>query len=84
MACDMTRFGRRAQESPAFLGYTLAQYRDGHGLTDELLAAELGVPIGDYWNLCTCGSVRVEHRAADLHEIATTFGADPDALARVV
>jgi hypothetical protein len=78
------RFARRCMTSPAFLGFALATYRDRHGLTDELLAAELGCTLADYWSLCACGPVRREHVTADLREIAPTVRRDVVALARVV
>jgi hypothetical protein len=77
-------FARRCMTSPAFLGYTLAAYRDRHGLTDALLAAELGCTLADYWSLCACGPVRAEQRDADLNEIAAHCRCDAAALGRVV
>lgn len=77
-------YARRCMTAPAFLGFALAQYRDAHGITDELLAAELGVNMADYWNLCACGAVRREHLTADLHEIAAHCRCDVVALARAV
>jgi hypothetical protein len=77
-------FARRCMTSPAFLGHTLAAYRDRHGLTDEALAAQLGVTLADYWSLCACGPVRPQHATADLNEIATHCHCNVTALARVV
>lgn len=53
------------------------------GFAADALAAELGVTLAGYYDLCACGPIRPEHRTSDLHEIAAHCGCSVQALAQV-
>ena len=87
LAEQLAHCAARASNRPTFLGYQIAAYQRTHGLTDELLAAELGILPERLANLRLCGRVRVEDAAQcadDIRVIAAHIGCDPRALARIV
>jgi hypothetical protein len=76
----------KASRDPSYLGHAIAAHQRKHGLTDELLAVELGVPVETLANLRLCGRLRVEDPAtfaADVKVVADRFGCDAKVVARI-
>ena len=75
---------RRLADEPDFLAAALADYARSQQLDDAALAAYLGCPMDQLDRLRLCLRPRPDRFLADIDEIATDFGIDPDALIDVV
>ena|SRR5579884_377336 len=75
---------RYVADDPDFLGSALARYCDAEELSDEELAARLRCSVERLVQLRLCLRPRLERFWADVQEIATAVGADPDELAKIV
>ena len=75
---------QRAQDQPASVAWALARVQVREGLSDEALAARLGVATVDLPRLALCLRPRAEHWTEDLAQIAGTFGLAPETLAAVL
>jgi hypothetical protein len=75
---------RRAQERPAYVAWALAQVQVREGLSDDVLAARLGIATVDLPRLALCLRPRPDKWAEDLAQIATRFGLAPELLAAVL
>jgi hypothetical protein len=73
-----------AQDWPASVAWALAQVQAREGLSDEALAARLGIATVDLPRLVLCLRPRPDHWAEDLAQIATRFGQDPEPLAAIL
>lgn len=51
---DLMRLARQARTRPGFLAEPLFAYQDAHALTDEQLAAEIGVQVEQLKHLALC------------------------------
>jgi hypothetical protein len=80
----LTHAARRAQERPAYVAWALAQVQVREGLSDDALAARLGIATVDLSRLALCLRPRPDHWAEDLAQIATKFGLAPEPLAAVL
>jgi hypothetical protein len=72
---------RRAQERPAYVAWALAQVQVREGLSDEALAARLGIATVDLPRLALCLRPRPDHWAEDLAQLASRFGLASEPLA---
>ena len=75
---------RRAQDRPVYMAWALAQVQARQGLSDEALAARLGIATVDLPRLGLCLRPRPDHWAEDLAQIATRFGLAPEPLAAIL
>ena len=75
---------RRAQDRPAYVAWALARVQAREGLSDEALAARLGLATVDLPRLSLCLQPRPEHWDADLAQIASRFGLAPEPLAALL
>jgi DNA-binding phage protein len=75
---------RWAQDRPAYVAWALARVQAREGLSDEALAARLGIASVDLPRLALCLRPRPEHWAEDLAQIATRFGLASEPLAAVL
>jgi hypothetical protein len=80
----LTLAARRAQDWPAYVAWALAQVRARKGLSDDALAARLGIATVDLPRLALCLRPRPAHWAEDLAQIATRFGLAPEPLAAIL
>jgi DNA-binding phage protein len=80
----LTYTARRAQDRPAYVAWALARVKAREGLSDEALAARLGIATVDLTHLALCLRPRPEHWAEDVAQIATKFGLAPEPLAVVL
>ena len=80
----LTHAARRAQERPAYVAWALVQVQVREGLSDEALAARLGLATVDRPRLALCLRPRPDQWAADLAQIATRFGLAPEPLAAIL
>jgi hypothetical protein len=83
---SLERLARRVSTDPLFFASVIAAYQKQHNRTDESLAAELRIPVERLTNLRLCGRLRIEDAtlfAEDVRQVATKFGCDPRALARI-
>jgi hypothetical protein len=76
----LQHLSHRVEADPSFLGYHLALYRDRNGLTDDDLAAWLGLPAGEMPKLRLCG---VPADAAGVSPVAGRFGCDAGRLGEI-
>jgi DNA-binding phage protein len=74
----------RAQDRPAYVAWALAQVRAREGLSDDVLAARLGLATGDLPRLALCLRPRPDQWDADLAQIASRFGLVPEPLATLL
>jgi hypothetical protein len=77
----LTHAARQAQDRPAYVAWALARVQAREGLSDEALAARLGITSVDLPRLALCLRPRPEHWDADLAQIASRFGLTPEPLA---
>jgi hypothetical protein len=70
---DLMRLARQARTRPGFLAEPLFAYQDAHALTDEQLAAEVGVPVEQLKHLALC---QVPASDEDIATIADHVQAD--------
>ena len=77
----LTHAARRAQDRPAYVAWALARVQAREGLSDEALAAWLGLATVDLPRLALCLRPRSAQWAEDLAQIATRFGLAPEPLA---
>jgi hypothetical protein len=77
----LTSAARRAQDRPAYVAWALARVQVWEGLSDEALAARLGIVTVDLPRLALCLRPRQDLWAEDLAQIASRFGLDPEPLA---
>jgi hypothetical protein len=75
---------RRAQDEPAYVAWALARVQVREGLSDEALAARLGLPTVDLPRLALCLRPRPDQWDADLTQIAGAFRIDPNTLAAIL
>lgn len=80
----LTDAARRAQDWPAYVAWALARVKAREGLSDDALAARLGIATVDLPRLALCLRPRRDHWAEDLAQIATRFGLAPEPLARLL
>jgi transcriptional regulator with XRE-family HTH domain len=80
----LLRAARRARQEPSFLGSVLARYQERYGLTDAMLARELGVDELAVARLALCGLPRPNSFAEDVRAIAERTGVSPLQLARIL
>jgi hypothetical protein len=80
----LTHAARRAQDQPAYVAWALAQVRAREGLSDDVLAARLGIATVDLPRLALCLRPRPDQWAEDLAQIATRFGLAPEPLAAIL
>jgi hypothetical protein len=77
----LTYAARRAQDRPASVAWALARVQAREGLSDEALAARLGIATEDPPRLALCLRPRLDLWAEDLAQIASRFGLAPEPLA---
>jgi hypothetical protein len=70
---DLMRLARQARTRPGFLAEPLFAYQDAHTLTDEQLAAEVGVSVEQLKHLALC---QVPASDEDIATIADHVQAD--------
>ncbi len=70
-----------AAARPAFLGWTLARFRQAEGLDDAGLAGWLGTDPSRLQWLGLCRRPRPDRFAADIAALSARFGVDPSRLA---
>jgi hypothetical protein len=80
----LTEAARRAQDRPAYVAWALARLQAREGLSDEALAARLGLATVDLPRLGLCRRPRPDQWDTDLAQIATRFGIAPEPLAAVL
>jgi hypothetical protein len=80
----LTEAARRAQDRPDYVGWALARVQAQEGLSDEALAARLGIATVDLPRLALCLRPRPEQWDADLAQITTRFGLALEPLAPVL
>src|SRR5882724_153507 len=80
----LTHAARRAQDRPAYVAWALAQVQVREGLSDEALAAWLGLATVDLPRLALCLRPRPDHWAEDLAQIATRLGLPSEPLAVIL
>jgi hypothetical protein len=80
----LTHAARAAQDRPAYVAWALAQVQIREGLSDDALAARLGIATVDLPRLALCLRPRPDQWAEDLAQIATRFGLAPEPLAAVL
>jgi hypothetical protein len=80
----LTHAARRAEDRPSYVAWALAVVRVREGLSDEALAARLGIATVDLPRLALCMRPRRDHWAEDLAQIATRFGLAPEPLAAIL
>jgi hypothetical protein len=83
----LSHFAARVEDDPTFLAHALALYRDRRGLTDDDLAARLGVTPDQLARLKVCGAVADYHdddRPQMVADIAAATGCDPATLAGIL
>lgn len=73
-----------ARLDPAFIGWVLAQYEAGEGLSRKALAMQLKASDEKLYRLSLCLRPRPEFFAEDVHNIAIHSGVFVDALVRVI
>lgn len=80
----LSHAARRARDRPAYVAWALAQVQARQGLSDEALAARLGMATVDLPRLALCRRPRPDQWDEDLAQIAGTFRIDPHTLAAVL
>lgn len=80
----LTHAARRAQDQPASVAWALTRVQVQEGLSDEALAARLGIATVDLPRLALCLRPRPDQWAADLAQIATRFGLAPEPPAAIL
>ncbi len=80
----LTYAARRARDQPAYVAWALAKVQGREGLSDEALAARLGLATVDLPRLALCLRPRPDQWDADLTQIAGTFRIDPNTLAAIL
>jgi hypothetical protein len=80
----LTHAARRAQERLAYVAWALARVQIQEGLSDDALAARLGMATVDLPRLALCLRPRQDHWDADLAQIASWFALAPEPLATVL
>jgi hypothetical protein len=75
---------RCAQDRPAYVAWALAQVQAREGLSDEALAARLGIASVDLPRLALCLRPRPDQWDEDLAQIAGTFRIAPNTLAAIL
>jgi hypothetical protein len=80
----LTHAARRAQGRPAYVAWALARVQAREGLSDEALAARLGLATVDLPRLALCRRPRPDQWDADLAQIAARFDLAPEPLAAVL
>jgi hypothetical protein len=80
----LTHAARRAQDRPAYVAWALARVQARERLSDDALAARLGIATVDLPRLALCLRPRPDHWAEDLAQIATRFGLLSEPLAAVL
>jgi hypothetical protein len=80
----LTHAARRAQDRPSYVAWALARAKAREGLSDETLAARLGIATVDLPRLALCLRPRPDQWAEDLAQIAIRFGLAPEPLAAVL
>jgi hypothetical protein len=80
----LTEAARRAQDQPPYVAWALARVQAREGLSDEALAARLGLATVDLPRLALCLRPRPGQWDADLAQIAARFGLAPEALATIL
>jgi hypothetical protein len=66
------------------MAWALARVQAREGLSDEALAARLGLATVDLPRLALCLRPRPDQWAEDLAQIATRFSLDPEPLAAIL
>jgi hypothetical protein len=80
----LTYAARRAQERPAYVAWALARVQARERLSDEALAAQLGITSVDLPRLALCRRPRPDQWDTDLAQIAARFGLAPAPLATLL
>jgi hypothetical protein len=80
----LTHAARRAQDRPAYVAWALARVQAREGLSDEALAAWLGLATVDLPRLALCLRPRPDQWDEDLAQIAGTFRIAPETLAALL
>jgi hypothetical protein len=80
----LTHAARRAQDRPAYVAWALARVQAREGLSDEALAARLGLATVDLPRLALCLRPRLDQWDEDLAQIAARFGLAPGPLSAVL
>jgi hypothetical protein len=80
----LTDAARRAQERPAYVAWALARVQVREGLSDDALAARLGIATVDLPRLALCLRPRPDQWDEDLAQIASRFGLAPAPLAALL
>jgi hypothetical protein len=79
MSCSPTR-PDAPRTGPAYVAWALARVKAREGLSDEVLAARLGIATVDLPRLALCLRPRLDHWDEDLAQIASRFGLAPEPL----
>ena len=80
----LTHAARRAQDRSAYVAWALARVQVREGLSDEALAARLGLATVDLPRLALCLRPRPDHWDEDLAQIAIRFGVASEPLAAIL